>query len=48
MIRERWKILVGFRRLADRIDNPNDKEIVCEPFYGSASYIIVFSIKYET
>ena len=46
MIRARWKILVGFRRLADMVDNPNDKEIVCEPFYGSASYIIVFSIKY--
>lgn len=48
MIRARWKLLVGFKRLVDRIDNPNDKEIVCEPFYGSASYIIVFSIKYRT
>ena len=48
MIRAKWKLLVGFRRLVDRIDNPNDKEIVCEPFYGFASYIIVFSIKYRT
>ena len=48
MIRARWNLLVGFRIFTDRIDNPNDKQIVCEPFYGSASYIIVFSIKYRT
>ena len=48
MIRVRCKLSAGFRILTDRIDNPNDKEIVCEPFYGSASYIIVFSIKYKT
>ena len=49
MIRVIWKLLVGFTRLEDRVDNTKDKEIVCEPFYGSVSYyIIVFSIKYKT
>ena len=47
MIKVRWKLLFGFRILTDRIDNPNDKEIVCEPFYGFGSYIILFSIKYR-